>query len=405
MAFLKERKKVANAPLIDHNITENVHLINSLDMDVPGIIQPFLNSLYDGEYGKFWAMTLWGIPVANLLAAIVVFILFLLLRKVFTRIIIGFLSFLADKTETRVDDKVIDALKEPIRFAFIVIGVHLFFLLIFKENHFIRLILESLIIITIFWAFIAIIEALKGVFYRYSDTNAHLSRELSAFVVRIFKIVIFAIGLSTLLYTWGINVTALIASLGLGGLAFALAAKDAASNLFGSIALLMDKSIKVGEWVKIGSVEGVVEDVGMRTTKIRSFQKSLITLPNQIVANSPIENFSRRGIRRIKMRIGLTYNTSSTQIEAISKEIREMLRSHPGISQKDTIIVNFDTFGDSALNIFVYAFVNTAIWDRYLQTTEDINIKIMHIVEKHGSSFAFPSQSVYVETLPTEKKE
>ena len=405
MTFLKERKKVANAPLIDHNITENVHLINSLDMDVPGIIQPFLNSLYDGEYGKFWAMTLWGIPVANLLAAIVVFILFLLLRKVFTRIIIGFLSFLADKTETRVDDKVIDALKEPIRFAFIVIGVHLFFLLIFKENHFIRLILESLIIITIFWAFIAIIEALKGVFYRYSDTNAHLSRELSAFVVRIFKIVIFAIGLSTLLYTWGINVTALIASLGLGGLAFALAAKDAASNLFGSIALLMDKSIKVGEWVKIGSVEGVVEDVGMRTTKIRSFQKSLITLPNQIVANSPIENFSRRGIRRIKMRIGLTYNTSSTQIEAISKEIREMLRSHPGISQKDTIIVNFDTFGDSALNIFVYAFVNTAIWDRYLQTTEDINIKIMHIVEKHGSSFAFPSQSVYVETLPTEKKE
>jgi len=374
-------------------------------MDVPGIVQPFLNRLYSGEYGPFWATTLWGIPIANLLAAIVVFVLFLLLRKIFTRIIIGFLTFLAHKTESSIDDRVIDALKEPIRFAFIVVGLHLFFLLIFKENPFIKLVLESLIIITIFWAFIAIVEALKGLFYRYSDTNAHLSLELSAFMVRIFKIVIFALGLSTLLYTWGVNVTALIASLGLGGLAFALAAKDAASNLFGSIALLMDKSVKVGEWVRIGDVEGVVEDVGMRTTKIRSFQKSLITLPNQIVANSSIENFSRRGIRRIKMRIGLTYSTSSKQIEAISGEIREMLRSHPGISQKETILVNFDTFGESALSLFIYAFADTAVWERYLQTIEEINIEIMHIVEKHGSSFAFPSQSLYVEALPTEMKE
>ena len=396
---------MANTPLVDHNTTENVHLINSLDMDVPGIVQPFLNRLYSGEYGPFWATTLWGIPIANLLAAIVVFVLFLLLRKIFTRIIIGFLTFLAHKTESSIDDRVIDALKEPIRFAFIVVGLHLFFLLIFKENSFIKLVLESLIIITIFWAFIAIVEALKGLFYRYSDTNAHLSLELSAFMVRIFKIVIFALGLSTLLYTWGVNVTALIASLGLGGLAFALAAKDAASNLFGSIALLMDKSVKVGEWVRIGDVEGVVEDVGMRTTKIRSFQKSLITLPNQIVANSSIENFSRRGIRRIKMRIGLTYSTSSKQIEAISGEIREMLRSHPGISQKETILVNFDTFGESALSLFIYAFADTAVWERYLQTIEEINIEIMHIVEKHGSSFAFPSQSLYVEALPTEMKE
>jgi len=395
---------VADTQLIDENLTDNTHLINSLDMDVPGVIQPFLNSLYGGEFGSFWAITIWGIPMANLLAALLVFGFFLLLRKFFTRIIISFLTFLAKKSESKVDDKIIQALKEPIRFTFVIVGLHLFFLLIFKENAFIRRMLETLILIALFWALVSIIDALKGLFYRYSDSNVHLSRELSAFVVRIIKVVIFAIGLSAILYTWGVNVTALIASLGLGGLAFALAAKDAASNLFGSIALLLDKSIKVGEWVKIGSVEGVVEDVGMRTTKIRSFQKSLITVPNQVVANSPIENFSRRGIRRIKMRIGLTYDTNSKQIENIVRDIRGMLKAHPGISQKDTILVNFDTFGESALNIFIYAFTNTAVWAQYLKNLEDINIKIMHIVEKNGSSFAFPSQSLYVETIPTNSK-
>ena len=390
----------ADTQLIDQNMTANTHLINSLDMDVPGAIQPFLNSLYSGDFGEFWALSFWGIPMANFFAALLVFGFFLLLRKFFTRIIISFLTFLAKKSDTSVDDKIIDALKEPIRFAFIVVGIHLFFLLIFKENDFIKLILESLIIITLFWALISIVESLKGILYQYSNVNDHLSKEMSAFIVRIIKITIFAIGLSTLLYTWGINVTALIASLGLGGLAFALAAKDAASNLFGSIALLMDKSIKVGEWVKIGSVEGVVEDVGMRTTKIRSFQKSLITVPNQVVANSPIENFSRRGIRRIKMRIGLTYDTNSQQIENITQDIRGMLKAHPGISQKDTTLVNFDSFGDSALSIFIYTFTHTSVWARYLEILEDINIKIMHIVEKNGSSFAFPSQSIYVETVP-----
>ena len=188
-------------------------------------------------------------------------------------------------------------------------------------------------------------------------------------------------------------------------LAFALAAKDTASNLFGSFALLADKSIRIGEWIKVGGVEGVVEDVGMRTTKIRSFQKSLITVPNSIVANSPIENFSRRGIRRIKMHIGLTYATNSEQIIQIIQDIKSMLQTHKGISQKDSLMVNFDTFGDSSLNIFIYTFTQTANWAKYLEISEEIHLKIMEIVEKNGSGFAFPSQSIYVEQLPekTEK--
>jgi MscS family membrane protein len=207
-----------------------------------------------------------------------------------------------------------------------------------------------------------------------------------------------------MLQVWGINVTALVASLGIGGLAFALAAKDTAANLFGSFSLLADKSIRIGEWIKVSGVEGTVETIGMRTTKIRSFQKSLITVPNHIVANNPIENFSRRGIRRIKMHIGLTYSTNSTQIIKIMADIKKMLKGHEGISQSDSLMVNFDTFGDSSLNIFIYTFTKTANWAKYLEIREDVNLKIMKIVEDNGSSFAFPSQSIYVESLPSEEK-
>jgi len=220
------------------------------------------------------------------------------------------------------------------------------------------------------------------------------------FILKIIKILIGGIGLGAMLQVWGINVTALIASLGLGGLAFALAAKDTASNLFGSFAILADKSIRIGEWIKVDGIEGVVEDVGMRTTKIRTFEKSLITMPNQIVANHPIENYSRRGVRRFKMNIGLTYSTSGEQVKHIVHEIRYLLHNHENISQDETILVNFDKFGDSALNIFVYAFTHTSNWKTYMDIRQEIQLRIMQIVEENGSSFAFPSQSVYVESMP-----
>lgn len=382
---------------------ESLNVINSLDTDIIVTVQSQLAPLY--EKYPILSSSLWGIPVANLIAAVAIFFLILLFRKFFTNIVLSFLQKLSKRTETFYDDRVISALKDPIRFAFTIIALHLFFLLIYKETDFIRKVLDTMIVWAIFWAILAIAEALRGLTYAATEKfNPDLSKEMGNFILTLLKILIGGIGLAAMLTVWGINVTALIASLGLGGLAFALAAKDTASNLFGSFALLADKSIRIGEWVKVGGVEGVVEDVGMRTTKIRSFQKTLITVPNQLVANQPIENFSRRGIRRIKMHVGLTYGTTSEQIIKIKEDIETMLRNHQGISQTDSLMVYFDSFGDSSLNLFIYTFTATANWARYLEIREDIHIKIMQIVEKNGSSFAFPSQSIYVESLPEETK-
>jgi len=386
--------------IVDRNLSDQTNLISTMDMDVPQTIQPLINKLYNSQYGDFWSYIIFGIPVANIVAAMAMFIFFLVLRKIFTKIILEFFLMLSRKTSTSLDEQIIIRLKEPIRFGFIVVGLHLFFLLLFVQSNFVHLMLESLIIYTIFWGFISLIEAFKDYLFNYRTIDKQHSKELSAFVIKVIKGIVIAIGASTILHNWGVNVTGIVASLGLGGLAFALAAKDTASNLFASIALLLDNSIRTGEWVKVAGVEGVVEGVGMRTTKIRSFQKSLYTVPNYLIANNPIENFSRRGVRRIKMSVGLTYDTSSQQLESIIKEIRYMLQHHPRISQKETLLVNFNAFGDSALNIFIYAFSNTAKWDQYLDIREEVHMYIIKIVENNGSTFAFPSQSIYLESTP-----
>ncbi|HIQ28269.1 MAG TPA: mechanosensitive ion channel family protein [Sulfurovum sp.] len=384
----------------DLNTSEALDVLSDMDMGLATLVQSALRPVYDTF--PILAKTFLGVPLANLLAAILVFIFFLALRHFFTKVISVFLQKTAKYTDTYYDDKIISALKGPISFAFILIGSHLFFLLTFSDTIFVRNILSSLVVYTAFWAIIAIVGALRGLFHQTTAKfNPDLAKEMGNFILQIIKILIGGIGLGAILQVWGINVTALIASLGLGGLAFALAAKDTASNLFASFALLADKSIRIGEWIKVDGVEGTVEDIGMRTTKIRSFQKSLITVPNQIIANNPIENFSRRGIRRIKMRIGLTYSSSGEQVQTIVDEIKYMLHSHNGISRKDTLLVNFESFGDSALNIFIYTFTSTANWEKYLEIREDVHFKIMQIVEEHHASFAFPSQSIYVEQLPS----
>lgn len=390
-------------PTSENNVSTTLNVIDGLDMNMHTLTQEALTPLYNSPLGGFFAYTIFAIPLGQLLAATLVFGFILALRKFFTHIVIGTLQKLAKSTRSYYDDRVISALKSPVRFAFVIIAAHLFFLIIFKETAFIKNVLNTLIVYDIFWAILAITEALRELSHKFAGKfSSDLSKEVGNFILTILKILISGVGLGAMLQVWGINVTALVASLGIGGLAFALAAKDTAANLFGSFSLLADKSIRIGEWIKVNGVEGTVEDIGMRTTKIRSFGKSLITVPNHIVANNPIENFSRRGVRRIKMNVGLTYDTTNAQMTKILEEIKYMLHNHELIAQKETLLVNFNSFGDSALNIFIYTFTSTANWAKYLAIREDIHLEIMKIIEKNGSSFAFPSQSIYVESLPTE---
>ncbi|ACO04101.1 MAG TPA: mechanosensitive ion channel protein MscS [Persephonella sp.] len=342
-----------------------------------------------------------GTPIYKWALALLVFLLFLFFRKLFTHIIIGIIRKLTSRTKTTIDDKLLKVIESPFKFLFIVFGVWFAFSILNVEQEIVNHLIKSLFIITVFWILYNAVIIFQEGFYKFAERfGKDLSRELGSFFIKSAKIFIFVLGFVAVLQEWGIDVTAFIASLGLGGLAFALAAKDTVANLFGGLTILADKSLKIGDWVKVGSVEGIVEDLGIRTTKIRTFEKSLITVPNSYIANNPIENYSRRDNRRIKMTIGLVYDTPGETVKKIVDDIRSMLKEHPRISKDLITLVFFDKFGDSSLDIFIYTFTDTSNWEKYMAIKEDINLKIMEIVERNGSSFAYPSQSIYIEKVP-----
>jgi MscS family membrane protein len=322
--------------------------------------------------------------------------LFLFLRKVFTKFILSFFKKLASKTKTDIDDKILKSLRNPLRFLFIIAGIWGFFYILKIRGESIEHLIKGLLIFDIFWAMYNVICEFEEGVYHFLGKYGKASRELASFLIKLTKTFVVIIAIVAMLQEFGINVTGFIASLGLGGLAFALAAKDTAANLFGGIAILTDNIFKVGEWVKIGDAEGIVEDIGMRTTKIRAFDKRLIVVPNSIIATSNVENFSRRDRRRIVMRIGVTYSTSVENLNKLLNEIRNYLKNHPMI-HKEPILIYFDEYQDSSLSIFCYYFTKTADWEEYLKIREENNMEIKKIVEKY-SSFAFPSESIYFET-------
>jgi len=200
----------------------------------------------------------------------------------------------------------------------------------------------------------------------------------------------------------GYSISGLLASLGIGGLAVALAAKDTLSNIFGSIMILLDRPFRVGDWVKTGDLEGTVEEIGFRSTKIRTFAKTMITVPNNIIATTAVNNFSRMPKRRIKMTVGVSYASSPQQMRDAVATIRTMLEQHPDINQ-DFMLVNFTTFSASTLDILVYCFTTTTNWGEYLRAREDVCLKIMEIVAQLDMEIAFPSQSLYLHDMTAEE--
>jgi len=201
----------------------------------------------------------------------------------------------------------------------------------------------------------------------------------------------------------GYSISGLLASLGIGGIAIAMAAKDTIANVFGSIMILVDRPFAIGDWVKTSEFEGVVEEIGFRSTKIRTFERTLVNVPNSALANMVIDNIDARNERRIKMRIGLTYDTTPAQMEAAIAGIEAILRDHPGVDQSYKL-VKFDEFADSSLSIFLYYFSASKVWAEYLQVRQEINLQIMQLLESLDLEFAFPTQTVHLQKESSDAK-
>jgi MscS family membrane protein len=230
--------------------------------------------------------------------------------------------------------------------------------------------------------------------YRASLTESKSDDQLVPFVKEAIKVIIVIFSVFFMLGAiFKLNIASLIAGLGIGGLAIALAAKESLENLLGSFTIFLDKPFVIGDLIRINGIEGNVEKIGFRSTRIRTSEKSFVTVPNKKLVDTELDNLSLRIQRRARFNIGLTYDTKSHQLKQIISEIQQFIEKHPHVLPNETRVRLFE-FDASSLSIMILYFVDTLEYDVYLDVREEINYKIIEIVEKNGGSFAYPTTTV-----------
>jgi MscS family membrane protein len=247
-------------------------------------------------------------------------------------------------------------------------------------------------------------DALGLMLQRWSyKTENTLDDQLAPLLTKTAKLLVVVIGVLLILQNTGVNVVSLVAGLGLGGLALALAAQDTVANVFGSVTIIADRPFQVGDYVKITDTEGVVEDLGFRSTRIRTASKSLVTIPNSTMAKEKIENSGKRLVRTVTHNLGIEYGAKASQLAQVIEQIRYLLTRHEDVLKED-INVFFTQFADSSLNIRVSFFMQIQEPIDFFETQQEILFEIMGVVENCGLNFAFPTQTLHVQSFLNDKK-
>ena len=256
--------------------------------------------------------------------------------------------------------------------------------------------LKLFAVVAAIWTAFLLINLLAGYMLKQAaKTATKFDDLLIPLISRTLKTLSVCIGILMCAEAFNLPMTGLIGGLGLGGMALALASKDAVANLFGSVTVLVDRPFEVGDWIITGGVEGTVESVGFRSTRIRTFYNSQITLPNSLLTTATVDNMGRRRYRRIKTMLSLQYDTRPEQIDAFCEGIRELIRRHP-YTRKDYYHVYFNAFSGSSLDILLYCFVECPDWSVELREKHRLYVDIVRLAETLGVSFAFPTRTLHM---------
>lgn len=339
----------------------------------------------------------WGTVLAALVMALAV-----CLRWLALRIMDGHLRRLVAATQTSFDDKVLAALRRSVGYLVLIGGGFLALVWLdlprapFDAHLAAWRVLNTLLLLCV--GLLA---------YRIADlTLSYLSEKHGAEkkslldqqfvpllrdVSRVALVLLVTVGV---VQSWGYSPAGILAGVGVGGLALAFAAQDAVANVFGSFIVFSDRPYKIGDWIKLAGIEGTVEQIGIRSTRIRLFDKALVSVPNKIVTNESIYNYSEMPVRRIDLVVRLGYGTSPEQVLAIVQDIRALLKGHPGIDQ-EYWVVNFSELSTYSLDLIVYCFTRSTVWEEYLEVRQDLLLRIMGICKQRGAELAYPSSTVY----------
>jgi MscS family membrane protein len=318
------------------------------------------------------------------------------------------ITVLVKKTKTEFDDLLIKAIKSPLGYMILLQGFYAAIIALqlpetiglFEVTSILHAIyILSVSLIMLYFTFRIIDIIAYYLYIQAKKSESTLDDQLVPLIVKSLRIVVATVGILFILQNFGYNVTSFLAGLGIGGLAFALAAQNTISNLFGSITIFSDKPFQLGDWIQVGDIEGTVEDVGFRTTRVRRFDQALVTVPNSQFINTGVVNYSAMKKRRITFNLGLTYGTSASKMNEVVAGIKKIIEEDEEF-EHSFYMVRFTEFGAYSLNIFIYCFSKTTDWAQSLRVKEKFNLKIMQLVEELGVQIAFPSQTIYLNKNP-----
>ncbi|NDJ78325.1 MAG: mechanosensitive ion channel family protein [Chloroflexi bacterium] len=349
-----------------------------------------------------------GDIATQVLTIVLIVLVTWLARRLISLLTPWILNTFVKRTKTEFDNRLLEVATPPLRFLVTLLGGWLVLIALelpVQIDNFIDRLMASLIAVAIFWGAYRLVDLIVEVFWRLGRTAADddslvrtlFEERLAQITRQVLKAIIVVFAISVVMEEWGYDVDGLVAGLGLGGLAVALAAQDALANLFGYFVILADAPYVHDEYIIVnGETSGIVEEIGFRSTRIRALDQSLIFVPNKTIMNANITNWSRLAKRRLNMTLGIEYSSSPDQVLSVVQAIREMLHDHH-LVQTDSVIVQFVEFNESSLDIMIICFMTTTGWGDFQAAKQDINLRIMTILEQHGVDVAFPTRTLFLE--------
>ena len=379
-----------------------VNTNSSVDLQTKALKESVQQSQWVQKLEENLGQKILGISAWQYIAAFLALLVGLVLKRIILNYIQKKITAYVEKTDAEWDDQLFEAVIKPVN-AFVMIGaIHIAsFLLVFNLTKFPTELIGKSYSVFLGLSIIWLVYRLVDVAAHYIDelvakADEGLRGQFTPLIRRSLRILVVIVGSLTILATIGINITGLFACMGIVGLAISMGSQDSVANLVGTVNILIDRPYKVGDWITVGStIDGDVEEIGFRSTKIRMFDKTLMSVPNAKLAGETIKNWSRMPKRRIKMTLGLSYDTSASQMKEALKEIEKILEEDEGVDQ-DYKLVQFTDYGASSLDVFLYYFSKSTVWKEYLDTRERVNLKIMDKIENMGLEFAFPTQTLHL---------
>ncbi|MEL7230892.1 MAG: mechanosensitive ion channel family protein [Pseudomonadota bacterium] len=347
-----------------------------------------------------WNEGAFGLTYGEIGLAVLIILFALIIRGLFARSVVRGITKAAAGTDTQFDDALVEAIATPLKLVPVILGVYFALEVVDIDGQAAAnadKAVQSVITLAVFWTLSRAVHAFEFLFTGLRDT---LSPAIVDWMVKLLEGILLVLGFVAVAEIWGIAIAPIIAGLGIFGIAVGLGAQDLFKNLISGILIMTEKRFIPGEWIQVdGVVEGTVEQINFRSTLIKRFDKSPIYVPNGLLSDNPLTNFSRMTHRRIKWVIGVEYRTTLEQLRYIRDEIEALIWNDERFARppEAALFVRINAFNDSSIDFLIYCFTHTTNWSEWLAIKEELATNIYEIVERAGTGFAFPSRTLYMQ--------